>query len=227
MKRALAGAIIVLILTSSAPAQEAKPVAVKGHTLGESVAQFVKAIGYDLAECPQILKVTPKEAKKQKIQDVISAKRSACAGFADAQNGRPLTVFMDYGDNLKPRLKFRSDTTNAGEFADWAAVFESQKLVEYRVKPAPETYTFDDIVAEIVTKYGKPANTKNEIVQNAYGGQMRLAADAWVLTDGTVIVANEDMVHTDAGYTKAITVSYFTKERWNELTNRKKPNALD
>ncbi len=230
MKRTLAVAVVALTLMSFTLAQEAKPVTIKGHTLGESVSQFVKAIDYDLGECPRIVKLTPKEAKKQKILDVFNAMYPACVGFTDAQNGHPLVVLMNYGDNPKGRLQLQlhSDTTTVGQFTDLAAVIEKQKLVEFWVRPNRFNYTFDDIVAELDGKYGKPVATKIDTVQNGYGAQMKLGSGRWVLADGTVIVVAEEMVHAEsAGYAKIITAGYFTSERWAELANQKKPSALD
>jgi hypothetical protein len=221
-------AVVILAGLSLAVAQEAKPVSVKGHTMGESVSEFAKAVGFELSECPQIVKLTPKDARKQKMLDVFNAKYSGCMGFADAQNGHPVVVLFSYDDNLKGRVQVRSDTTTVGQFTDVAGVIEKQKLVEFWVKPNPSTYTFDDIVSELIGKYGQPATTKSDTVQNGYGGLMKLGGDRWMLTDGTVIVVSENIVHTEpAGYAKAVSVGYFTKERWAELASQKKPNALD
>jgi hypothetical protein len=226
MKCALAVAAVVLTLMSVMLAQESQPVTVKGHVLGESVSQFAKTVGYDLGACPQILKLTPKEAKKQKVLSAFNYSYPVCAGFADAQNGRPLVVLMEVDDNLKLRLQVRSGTTVGGDFPALAGVIENQKLVEFWVRPNPATYNFDDIAAELTGKYGQPATSKTDTVQDDFGAAVKLRSGRWPLPDGTMVTAAETMLRTDfLKYTKTVAVGYFTKERW--LANQKKPSALD
>ena len=230
-----------LVLSAS---EQAGPATVKGHTLGESVASFAKVIGYNLDACPQVLALTAKDTRKQKLNDIYNA----CMAFSTAEKGLSLIIesfAIQTGDRNRSdvliakniidgahsELHFRNSTNTdissiyLGIAMDWAAVIEDRKLVEFRIAPDSDKYSFMDIAAELTQKYGEPA-TKQEIpYQNGFGAQFKTGLWVWKLADGSTIVADEAFGYSN---TRMVVVSYFIAGRFEKsVKERKVPNALD
>jgi hypothetical protein len=248
MKRRTPYIVWLLLLLTIFAAGQANTAAglatVKGHTLGESVASFAKVIGYNLDACPQVLTLTAKDAKKQKLNDIYST----CKAFSTAEKGLSLIVesfAIQMGDRNRPdviiakniidgahsELHF-SNSTNTdissiylGIAMDWAAVIEDRKLVEFRIALDSSKYSFADIAAELLQKYGEPTTKRVVSYQNGFGAKFDTGLWSWKLSDGSTIIADEVFGYSN---TRMVVVSYFIAGRFEKVTNsRKASNALD
>lgn len=227
-------AILPVVLSLSTSGQSS-PATVKGHILGESVASFATAIGCNLDACPRVMELTPKEAKKQKLDDEYNG----CKAFTAAQNGR-LLIVASYeeitstfrkGIVTKHELRFFNSDTDLSEVMhtgagpEWFAVIEDRKLVEFRIRPDYFKHSFADITAELTQKYSEPTTKREILYQNGFGAQFKTGVWSWRLPDGSTIVADEVFSYDN---TRMVVVSYFVAGRFEKVTNSHKvPNALD
>ena len=235
MKRIFILFTILTAALSLTASEQAGPATVKGHTLGESVAPFAKVIGYNLDACPQVLALTLKEAKKQKLEETYAV----CKNFIPAQNEHLLTVAsyeeitstFRKGIGTKHELRFfnsdrdLSAVMHIGVGLEWFAVIEDQKLVEFRIAPDSSKYSFADIATELTQKYGEPTTKQAVPYQNGFGAKFETELWAWKLSDGSTIIAEEVFGYSN---TRMVVVSYFIAGRFEKEANKHKvPNALD
>ena len=102
-------------------------------------------------------------------------------------------------------------------------MIEDRKLVEFRIAPDSDKYSFMDIAAELTQKYGEPA-TKQEIpYQNGFGAQFKTRLWVWKLADGSTVVADEAFGYSN---TRKVVVSYFMAGRSEKSVKERKYRML-
>jgi hypothetical protein len=157
------------ILAVVATGQEPASVKVKGHVLGETVAEFSQRFG-----CARLLALSRKEAKhEQAVGDVAE-----CRLLANPPTGR-FTVSLS-GSKDDP-LMAQDDVEGQILFHDGAAA--AITVI---------TPTWSALYAEVVEKYGKPSRTTEEKRQNFHGAVFTLHSAIWELPTGVTIVALEE-----------------------------------
>ncbi len=207
--------------------------------MGESVAQFTKSFGFDLADCRQLAQLSEKEARKQKL----TAKVWLCTGLSAAEEGQSLVLWRGTDPliwsteknvtfvQLNPGEKgiaFRKGSSLPSVYGDDVTVFEAGKLVEFQVEPGLK-YSFDDLIDELRAKYLPPTQRFTETLQNSYGAKVDFGSALWEFGDGSEIIVQEKFLYVQGiGPVRPVTVTYRTKERVAEIAaHLQKPKALD
>jgi len=180
---------IVLLITSLfllSPVVVAQ-IAIKGHVVGETFAEYVLKEGLDLGFCQHLAQLPPKDTRDLKnTQD----QREACRGLLVARNGGFAEVKQ--GD-------------------DWTAVFDGGKLAAISIMTVRD---FAGAVEELTRKYGAVTEQTIIVVQNDYGCGFDTRHAKWFLADGAAIVADEhlDYLTSFVGYERSVEIVFVSRD---------------
>jgi hypothetical protein len=212
---------------------------VKGHKIGESVAQFLEEAGtpylldrchelpaaseverarersdrgYDHALDGTILhKQTKEEREQRKAAQKLGLDLYICSNLVAAANGQ--RAEMDIVNLL------------------YQATFDGGALIRVDIPELPGG--FRDLLQDLEDKYGRPKATTSEELQNAYGATFTVGRAFWQMPDGVQILAAEHVnFESGSGYRRTISVVLATKDEAiragviSEL-NRRAANPFD
>ncbi len=197
MRRSVWITPLCAMLALVAAAEEAPSVKVRGHMLGETVAEFSRRFG-----CARLMALSQKEAKRERvIGDVVE-----CNLLSTPPDGR-FTV---------PLSGIKDDAPSGREDMGDQISFRNGVAVAITVT-AP---TWSTLFADVVERYGKPARTSEEQRQNNVASWFTLHKAIWELPSGVTIVALEEF----APRLPQAKVTFFAP---GEATKPAKANSLD
>ncbi len=206
------------------------PLTVKGHTIGESAQQFAAVLGFDFQKCEGVANLTEKQARKQKLVDRVVVGQGEwyfCRAIVSAAAGNH-EAFCGYfeGKGLYG-LHFRGDgIPNVGRpcGGQWNAELERGQLVVFMLE-IYSPYTYNDVVQELVSKYGKPTKESMQSLQNAYGARAEAGEAVWRLPAGVIITSERIAAPTAyQGWERYLIVTYLDR---SAAANEKLPPALN
>jgi hypothetical protein len=158
---------LLLILVTASSAFGQAPTTVKGHTMGESVSEFYAKAGYPhLLEDCQAVRGDKKAAKKLKINFQM------CQAVLASESGAVV-----YANDPK-----------FGELGKATIVNGKLAIVELELPGE-----FNDILAQLTEKYGKPKAVGTRTLQNGFGARFEVGNASWLMPDETTISAVEAM----------------------------------
>jgi hypothetical protein len=157
----------VAVLTCHAQTTPAAPT-IKGHTLGESLQQFI-------AESSPITREQMQNCSATNGRDGYGDTISACTDYL-------LTVKTGNGsfDCTLPMYELGTCRDFRGK-----VTFSDNKLVELNLEITDQEW--GDVLPYVVTKFGKPDETRVDTVQNAYGAKFDLQKASWTKPDYLVV----------------------------------------
>jgi len=236
-------ALLLLALAAGALAQRSEiaerpepargptvPLTVKGHTIGESAQQFAAVLGFDFQKCEEVANLTEKQARKQKLVDRVLGVQGEwyfCRAIVTAAAGSHERFCGYFEGKGLYGLHFRGDgIPNVGGpcGGQWRAELERGRLVVFALE-IYNPYTYNDVVQELVSKYGKPTKESMQTLQNAYGARAEAGEAIWRLPAGVIITSEQIAAPTTyQGWERYVIVSYLDPAA---ATDEKLPPALN
>ena len=205
--------ILILAAVFACHAQTTTTPTIKGHTLGESFQQFITKSNDVTRE--QMQKCQTKASDKKEMGSAEAALNDykfseRCKDFlhtlnAPSMNGTfncadPAVFPADEVEKLRALAPDKSAADFTQEYIDRANVscfefsgtptFDGNRLVEISLRFGPKAW--DAVLADVVSKFGKPTETQIDTVQNAYGAKFDLQRVTWI-THEYVVVAFEKL----------------------------------
>ena len=197
--------LLLLMTVSTCFAQTSATPTIKGHTLGESLQKFISesndATREQIANC-----ASGNGAHKFVPYECTDVNQAVNTG-----NGKFHCDLPMYQTGIC--RDFRGNVT-----------FYNNKLVELNLEITDEEW--NQALADVTSKFGKPDEVHSDKVQNAYGATFNLQAATWAKSD-YLVVAFEKI---NAPYNlKVFTEVILTTRSYNESQEKKKEhsNALN
>jgi hypothetical protein len=185
---------IVFALAAIAFAQDPKPTSIGAHRLGESFDEWMTAAKLDLADI--------------------------CGGQHPKSDKR-----MDYKQVCKTLTTLKSGGPGWFKFNETGSVF-TWTFANARTTKAESVHITSaaSVLAQLSEAYGMPSATRTVPYQNALGAHWDCLEADWLLPDGAVILAKENLGTNFSRYT---VVTFLTRELAAQLSNQPKaPNPF-
>jgi len=173
---------------------------VRGHRMGESVPEFFAKAGK-----PELLDICAGGDKKE----IRRISRDVCKGALAARSGA------------------RAFTTDPKWSRTDRAILSEGKLVAVEFSFVDP---FEEVVSDLVKRYGAAANTESRVSQNGYGATWNVGTASWLMPDGTEIAARERISFGGSvGYFRVTDVTFRSKDEIAHLNavEKKRPNAFE
>jgi len=222
-------ALTLLLLVTALPchAQIATTTpTIKGHTLGESLKQFI-------AESNSITHEQMQKCQAGSTGKNVDSKFSdRCDAFLHTLNASPVSGSFDCAGAVEANSGYDADFIKS--FIDGAnlpcfeligrVTFENDKLVKFDLNFMNQPW--EEVLPDIIAKFGKPTEKHIETVQNAYGAKFDLQRTSWI-TPQYIVVAFEKL-NLPYSLVKLVEVhitdhKYFDEQKSKQLH----ANALD
>jgi len=199
---------LLLVVASTGFGQAPATVIVKmgSHTLGETVEQY-RDVEQISARCNLLLNESKLAAKIRKWDEAEKKNR-----HQNMQNPDPRPYQYELCQQLEQAERGVTETYSSPMFE---VTFFGGRLVRFRkLFDASATESFNQILADLIAKYGAPDLKATETLQNSYGAQFPVGRAHWTLADKTTIAAVENAEYINSvGYVR------------NTLVTIARPNA--
>ncbi len=202
MKSRLLVVFIPLLAGTTIQARAIAP-AIKGHSLGESLQQFVE-------------NSTPET--RSRITQCQTASGPECQSIpkllTESPDERPEELYVPCKQKF-PTVWCQEDIG--------AVYFEKDRLVEIDVRVFG---SWDELRETLITKFGNPTGTKDQIEQNGYGATAHAVKAMW-LNSTYEVVASEWL---DSNFNRSVFVTLRTRQYARQKAERerqKHTNDLD
>lgn len=190
--KALAISLLTMALTCHAQAMPTTPT-IKGHTLGETLEQFT-------TESNDVTRGQMQNCVTTDGKDTITW--NANEGKFNGDSGSRCNEFL-------PTLKTGSGSFDCQDMAwenpefdqqvchnfEGRVTFDGGKLVELDIKVLNKDW--DDVLPDVMAKFGKPDEVHVDTTQNAYGAKFDLHTASWTKPDYLVAAVEGINLHYD------------------------------
>ncbi|SDE83537.1 hypothetical protein [Terriglobus roseus] len=202
----LALTVLGLLLSSAAgtPAQSTAP-PVKGHTIGESVAEFVQKLGAESRA--RFQGCAAKAGTKEKVS-------------IDCRNFQ--TVASSGGNGVIVCSNPRYNMDMCRDF-EGVAGFSKNELVVLNLKITNTPW--ESALEDTVKKFGQPTETHVEVKQNLFGARWELRNTVWIASKYTVLLYED--VDPKATPSQFIRFTITDKKYIDEKKSNPAKSALD
>jgi hypothetical protein len=180
--------LLVLAMTIVCTAQTTIPT-IKGHKLGETLQQFIAESNNVTREEMQKCQAGSPTLK----EDKEFAKR--CEEFLQTLNTSPVNGTFQCAGSPEGKGYTAEFTRSFIDGANTACfellgkvTFENDRLVKFDLNFS--NHPWEEVLPDIITKFGKPTATHVDAWQNGYGAKFDLRTATWI-THEYVVVASE------------------------------------
>jgi hypothetical protein len=188
--------ILVVLSVTGCLAQSGPTI--KGHTLGESIADFISKTNSG----PRLQKCRDKEAKHPKKNS------QWCKSFIAA---------VDTGGRFATTLDVESISDTA--------TFDRGKLVAIHIRTA--SYGYADMLRDMKTRLGEPSKTEDTVSQNGYGATFHHPRAIWLSNSVCAVLAETGNFGNVIGYYNAIDLDIATADELKLEIAEQKANRVD